>query len=90
MGFMLGRSMSHNDRPYYPSGNVSTGYGSNGSPPSGAWDDANPPEKTSVGMHILRVLLWCAILGAIGGAIWYFFSRSGPAAVTANKRNYSL
>jgi hypothetical protein len=88
IGFMLGRSMSHNDRPYsptnsggaYPSSSVNSGAGS----PVGNIDQ--PAEST--GTSALRIFLWLTILGVIGGGIWYFVRR--PKSPSTVKRNYSL
>ena len=76
-GFMLGRAMSHNDRPYYPPN-------SNGANPSNiTYDDLSPR-----GSGFLRFLAWLTVIALIGGGVWYFVRRSRQNTSTA--RNYSL
>jgi hypothetical protein len=84
MGFLLGNSMSHNDRPY----NAHNSYNQPNSSSASSTDIAG---QESTGTSFLRIVVWLLILCSIGGVIWYFVKRSSANdAAAAAKRNYSL
>jgi hypothetical protein len=89
IGFLLGKSMSHNERSY--NSNNQGGYGENrtgDSPNKSGVVSAN--SEVAGGSSFLRILVWLLILAGIGAVIWYFVQRSSAKAQTAAKRNYSL
>lgn len=68
VGFMLGRSMSHDN--YHQNGYN----GGSGINPNQA---GLPPVKNNegVGSTLLRIFAWLVIFGCIGWVVWYFFFR---------------